>query len=176
MEVGVKTILYVALLWLGANPVLAPGTAARNTTSASALEFGRQYLQWELQHPEANPSKERFSSLALPTLDLYSPSGIAIYYGADSAKNAAFLRSLPQGIAGATKANVVRPSLKDAIEMFPEFKAEEDLLLADKRYTVFAVTYPGWEEAKEQNDALAKLRERAEQAKIRILEVRLHHP
>jgi uncharacterized protein YciI len=66
--------------------------------------------------------------------------------------------------------------LKDAIEMFPEFKAEEDLLLADKRYTVFAVAYPGWEEAKEQNDALAKLRESAEQAKIRILEVRLHHP
>jgi hypothetical protein len=68
----------------------------------------------------------------------------------------------------------VRPSLKEAIEMFSEFKAQEEALLADKRYTVFAVTYPDWDHCKEQNEAVAKLRARGAQTNIRVLEVRLH--
>ncbi|MGH9897695.1 MAG: hypothetical protein ACRD4L_02435 [Pyrinomonadaceae bacterium] len=110
----------------------------------------------------------------MPNMDLYSPSGISIYYGEDSATNAAFLRTLPQAISSTKKTDVARPSLKEAIEMFPALKAQEGALLADKRYTVFAVTYPDWDHCKDQNEAVAKLRKRAGQLKIRIIEVRIH--
>jgi hypothetical protein len=143
-----------------------------DTIKVSVEDLSNGYFQWLDQHPEAIPAGQKLT-LLMPTIDLYSPAGDSIYFGADSASNAAFLGTLPQGIRDA-KTTVVRPSLREALEMFPEFKAQEDALLADKRYTVFAVTYPDWDHCKEQNEAVAKLRARAAQTSIRILEVRLH--
>jgi hypothetical protein len=143
-----------------------------DTIKVSVEDLSNGYFDWLDQHPEAMPAGQKLT-LLMPTIDLYSPAGASIYFGADSASNAAFLGTLPQGIRDA-KTTVVRPSLKEAIEMFPEFKAQEDALLADKRYTVFAVTYPDWDHCKEQNEAVAKLRARAAQTSIRILEVLLH--
>jgi hypothetical protein len=143
-----------------------------DTIKVSVEDLSNGYFQWLDKHPEAIPAGQKLT-LLMPTIDLYSPAGDSIYFGADSASNAAFLGTLPQGIRDA-KTTVVRPSLREAIGMFPEFKAQEDALLADKRYTVFAVTYPDWDHCKEQNEAVAKLRARAAQTSIRILEVRLH--
>jgi hypothetical protein len=130
----------------------------------------RSYLQWFGHHRDA-ASGGKLLKLDMPAIDLYSPSGESIYYGADSSENAAFLDKLPKAIPN-QKSNVVRPSLKEAIEMVPEFKTHEDELLSDKRYTVFAVTYPDSEECREQNKAVAQLLAKG-QGKVRVLEVRL---
>jgi hypothetical protein len=120
-----------------------------DTIKVSVEDLSNGYFQWLDQHPEAIPAGQKLTVL-LPTIDLYSPAGDSIYFGADSASNAAFLGTLPQGIRDA-KTTVVRPSLREALEMFPD-----------------------WDHCKEQNEAVAKLRARAAQTSIRILEVRLH--
>jgi hypothetical protein len=130
------------------------------------------YLRWEHKHPEATQNGKPLM-LAMPSIDLYSPSGVSLHHGADSEKNAAFLRALPRTLREA-RTDEVRPSLKEAIEMFAELKAQEAGLLSDKEYTVFAVTYPDSGLCKAQNDAIEKLRGRAHQLGVRILEVRLH--
>src|SRR5258708_31068231 len=115
MEVGVMTVLYVVLLWLGANPVLAPGAAARNTTSASALEFGKQYLQWEMQHPEANPSKERFSAWPFPPLTLISLPASSFFMERDPPRNPLFFRVSLREKPAKQKANSLRRRLRTPI-------------------------------------------------------------
>ena len=166
------TTLCVLLAWIALGPALTPRSAPADTINVSVEDFTKGYLEWMKHHPDAVQSGQQLK-LEMPAIDLYSPSGSSIYHGTDSARNAIFLRSLPQGIRGA-KTTGIRPSLREAIEMFPEFKAQEDALLAGKRYTVFAVTYPDWDHCREQNEAVAKLRARATQANIRVLEVRLH--
>lgn len=140
--------------------------------NASVAELADGYNKWQGDHPNVVQAGKSLR-VNMPIIDLYSTSGILLYHGEDSATNAAFLRTLPEGI-GKAKTSVARPSLKEAIEMFPELKAQEDALLADKRYTIFAITYPDWDHCKDQNEAVAKLRENKAQANIRIIEVRLH--
>ena len=152
-------------------PILAQSQTPTDTANASVEEFTHAYIQWLKQHPDAIKSPQ--IKLDMPALDLYSPSGVSIYHGTNSAKNAAFLRTLPKSIP-ATSATVIQPSLREMLEMFPQFKAQKDALLADGHYTVFAVTYPDWASCKEQNEEIAKLRARAAQTGIRVLEVRLH--
>ena len=166
-------ILCILLLWSGLGPVSGKyANRSIDVIDASAEELMEGYLQWQQQHamsaPPAKPLK-----LDMPAIDLYSPAGVSIFYGADSGANAAFLLSLPESIRTA-RTSAPRPSLKEAIEMFPQLKAHETTLLADKRYTVFAVTYPDWSRCKEQNEAITKLRERGKRTVIRIIEVRLH--
>lgn len=139
------------------------------TASASDNEFTKAYLQWFVHHREAAPGGNLLK-LEMPALDLYTPAGVSIYYGTDAEANADFLRKLSKGIPAATPQRG-RPTLKEAIEMVPGFRTEENELLADKRYTIFAVTYPHWADARAQNDAIAELRKT--QNSIRILEVRL---
>jgi hypothetical protein len=142
-----------------------------NITSMPSEIFIRAYIQWFIHHPEATSGK-KLLKMDMPALDLYSPSGESLYYGTDSSENAAFLNSLSKEIP-TRKSNAIRPSLKEAIEMLPEFKMREAELLSDKRYTVFAVTYPNSEECKQQNEAVAKLLTSKGQSNIRVLEVRL---
>jgi hypothetical protein len=161
-----QIILIVHLVLVGAQ---GPGNQPNGIAHASLNELATGHLHWLRSHTPA----EKVTKIELPSLDLYSPSGVSIYYGVDSEKNAAFIRGLPRNIR---RSGIVknRPTLKEAMEMIPEFKAQESRLLSDTRYTVFAVTYEHWDQAEAQNDAIAKLRERAPQIGIRVLEVRLH--
>lgn len=163
--------LCVVLACLALQPAIVHSKTPTETASTSVEEFTHAYLQWLKKHPDAIQSPQ--IKLEMPALDLYSPSGVSVYYGTDSAKNAAFLRMLPKSIPR-TGTTAIRPSLREMLEMFSEFKTQEDALLADGRYTVFAVTYPDWGPCKEQNEEIARLRARAAQAGIRVLEVRLH--
>lgn len=158
-------------LFLTAGSSSAPHQPS-NAAVASVDDLLNGYDLWSSHHPNVLPHDKPFN-LDVPSIDLYSPSGTSIYHGVDSEKNAAFLRALPGGI-GLAKTIEVRPSLKEAIEMFADFKVRGATLLADKRYTVFALTYPDWDRCKAQNDAMAKLRERADKIGVRVLEVRLH--
>jgi hypothetical protein len=166
--------LYVLLVCIGLIPAPAKRTGNPNDiiVTASVEELANGYLDWDEHHPNALPAGKT-RKLEMPMMDLYSASGASIYFGANSAANAAFLRAFPEGIAS-TKADGVRPSLKETIAMFPELKAQEADLISGKGYTIVAVTFPNWDHCKEQNEAIAKLRERAAQIKIRIIEVRLH--
>jgi hypothetical protein len=139
-------------------------------SSVPTEQFMRSYLQWFGHHRDA-ASGGKLLKLDMPAIDLYSPSGESLYYGTNSSENAAFLDSLLKGIPN-QKSDVLRPSLKEAIEMVPEFEMRKDELLADKRYTVFAVTYPDSEDCQQQNRALAQLRAKR-QGNVRVFEVRL---
>jgi hypothetical protein len=140
--------------------------------SASVEEMTNGYLDWLEHHPEPTAAGKP-QKILMPTLDLYSPTGTSIYFGTDSGANAAFVHTLPQGITNVGMTEP-RPSLKEAIEMFSELRAKENALLADKRYTLFAVTYLNWERSKQQNEAVEELRRRISSTNIRIIEVRLH--
>ena len=140
--------------------------------NASVDDLFEGYDHWSSQHPGVFP-RGKTTELHVPSIDLYDPAGTSIYHGIDSETNAVFLNGLTKDIK-VTKTSEFRPSLKEAIEMFSGLRAQEGTLLSDKRYTIFVLTYPNWDHCKSQNEAVARLRERAVKIGIRIIEVRLH--
>lgn len=108
-----------------------------------------------------------------PSVDLYSPSGVPLYYGTDPKANVAFIRALPRSIPHTTSLPS-RPTLKETIEMLDELKPDEAALLAGKEYTVFALTFRGPRDSKEQDEAVQELKKRARRIGINVIDVRLH--
>jgi len=150
-------------------------TQANNdfVANASVEELATGYLDWISRQPNSGGDSKPHK-MEMPTLDVYSPAGVLLYFGANSAANAAIIRKLPQDLPKQT-ASETRPSLSEAIDMFHELKTQKDKILSGQRYTIFAVTYPNWDHCKEQNEAMTQLRERKQQMpNIRIVEVRLH--
>jgi hypothetical protein len=140
--------------------------------NASVEELATGYLDWISRQPDAGGDSKPHR-MEMPTLDVYSPTRVSLYFGANSAANADIIRKLPQEIP--KQATVARPSLSEAIDMFHELKPQKEKILSGQEYTVFAVTYPNWDHCKEQNEAIAQLREHRQQMpNIRIVEVRLH--
>lgn len=140
--------------------------------NASVEEFATAYLDWISRQPGIGDDSKPHR-MELPTLDIYSSTGVSLYFGTNSAANAAIIRKLPQELP--KQATVARPSLSEAIDMFQELKSQKEKILSGQRYTIFAVTYPNWDHCKEQNEAIAQLRERRQQMpNIRIVEVGLH--
>ncbi|MDQ2840360.1 MAG: hypothetical protein M3Y72_04830 [Acidobacteriota bacterium] len=138
---------------------------------ASVEELDAGYLQWAVKHRAAIGTR-RTIKINMPYIDLYSSAGVSVYHGDDSERNASFISKLPQSIQGA-KNDSVRPTLKEAMEMVPELKAQSEQIMRDKRYTLFAVTFPNWNEAMEQNKAVADFERRSSRTGIRVIEVRL---
>lgn len=147
------------------------GFESGDTIRISGNEFDAGLFHWMGQHPETFP-RGTVVKIHFPILDFYSAAGVSIYHGDDSAKNAAFIRALPRSIAG-TKTESLRPTLKEAIEMFPGLKKREQALLSGSRYTAFVITYPGWERCKAQNDAIAELKKRSREAGVHVIEVEI---
>ena len=166
------------------------------TVDAPVQELLGGYLRWSQQHPEAIPEARpliprpaqggaqsqpgegagtgtEIHVLRMPSVDLYSASGVSLYYGSKSKENAAFIRAFPDSIRQA-KADHVRPTFKEAIEMVDELKPYEAALLARKGCTVFAVAFPGFGESEEQDEAVRELKHRADKLGIGVVEVRLH--
>jgi hypothetical protein len=138
------------------------------TATLPAGDLMNAYSTWEHRHPAL--LARGTLKIAMPYLDVYSPSGNLLYHTDNPEKAAEFLRRLPRGIPR-KPLGVEHPSLRAAIEMVPEFRAEEGSLLSGHVVTVFAVTYPGWDRARPQNDAVETLRRRAGQIGVRVLEV-----
>lgn len=156
------------------------------------------YVKWLKHHPEAiphaqplipktpgldaSPSQDVASPLVIriPSVALYSPSGISVYYDTNSDKNAAFLRALPSGTGDARQANTgaAEVTLREAIEMFAELKPYEGALLAEKRYTILALTCAdnaGWgTRCKNQNEVIDQL-VRVNRLGIGVIHVRVHN-
>lgn len=176
---GVKITVLVIFIWLLCFPTQGQSSGKQPQTSndfianASVEELATGYLDWLSRQPDTG-SDSKPHKMEMPTLDIYSPAGVSLYFGANSAANAAIIRKLPQELPKQA-ASVARPSLSEAINMFQELKPQKEKILSSQRYTVFAVTYPNWDHCKEQNEAMVQLRERKQQVpNIRIVEVRLH--
>jgi hypothetical protein len=144
--------------------------------------------------PGPAPSKSSSGTtiqLPIPTVDLYAPSGSSIYYSKSAAKNAKFLRSLPEGIswARAHKPLEIRPTLRAAMGMLRELKPYAAGVLAQKRYVIFAVSLTGAAakaptaheryleaQSKIQNAALQEFERRARRTRITVISVQLGLP
>jgi hypothetical protein len=130
-----------------------------------APQQGALHSQSAATHSEAPPA------LKIPSLDLYSASGVSVYHDTDSEKNAAFIRGLPRSIRQA-KTDEVRPTLREAMEMFTELKPYEAAPVSKHEYTVFVLTVPDKASCKAQNEAIQELTSRVG-LDIRVIEVRL---
>jgi hypothetical protein len=166
------------------------------TIEAPLVELNQRYLRWIHHHPEVMqqpkplipppppgewPNSSAGSNrdvtpllIRMPSIDLYSPTGVSLYHGTDSDKNAKFIRGLPHGIpsGSAVTADELRPTLQEAMEMFSELKQYASAPAAKKEYTVFALTYPDVTR-KAQNEAMEELKNRAGRIGFRVIEVRL---
>jgi len=135
---------------------------------ASVEHVTEGFLRWA----DTLPKDQRMVRMEMPAIDVYSHAGVLIYHGDDPDKNAAFLRAFPRSLVGVS-AKVRRPTLKFIVELFPEYSRDEAELLDGKKYTIVAYTYPGWDRAKPQDEAILALSRRASAASVRILEVSL---
>jgi len=147
------------------------------SVNASEKSFGEGTLQWALAHRVVFQGKTA-TSVRVPYIDLYSPTGVSVYFEEDPTKNAAFLRALPGDLpqGSVAKTDKIRPTLQEAMGMVPELKPYEGGFLGGNEYTVFAVTFPDSTSArcKAQNEAVQKLKSRAGQIRLHVIEVRLH--
>lgn len=165
------------------------------TVDVPISEAGDGFLAWLQLHPEAapqqkpiipapsqgpqGPQKEPGSKplmIQTPSIDLYSPTGVSLYHGTNSEKNAALIRDLPRSIREVERPETtdIRPTLKEAVEMFAELKPYRADILAGKQDTIFALTLFDTARCKAQNDAMQELRKRPSEIGVRIVEVRLH--
>jgi hypothetical protein len=143
------------------------------TTSANRQELLDGYHLWGIKHPEAKSASGTLM-IRVPTIDLYSPDGQAVYHvEGDPQASAVFIKSLPAQLPRfkALKTTTSRPSLREAIEMFSGLRNRESDLLSSGKYTVFSVTFLHWEYAKAQNDAIDDLRRRLKNTDLQIIEI-----
>jgi hypothetical protein len=184
------------------------------TVQASVLDALWGYAHWSLQHPNAmhwyqvqqsenslktpdklgtnapgaDSSSGTTMRLPLPSIDLYAPSGISVYYGTNAAENAQFLHTLPEGIhwAEAHKTLVFRPTLEEAIAMLSQLKPYQSGFLPANGYVIFALSLVGSpsntpdahlrseeEQSRIQDAAMQEFEQRARQAGIRVISVQL---
>jgi hypothetical protein len=143
------------------------------TVNATLQNLYDGYHSWTHRHlGSASPNVIK---TFMPFIDVYSPSGVSIYHGEDSDKNATFIHALPSNIphGNVVKTNAARPTLQEAIDMFPELATYKINSGPENVYTIFAVTFPDTERCKAQNDAMVQLKARAQNTALRVIEVRI---
>jgi hypothetical protein len=111
--------------------------------------------------------------LGMPYLELFSPDGHSLYRGENALQNASFLRELQHTvpIRGNVMTSEWHPSLHDYFDLVASLKPYESRMLADKHFTLLAVTYPDRPFCQPENDALQQF---ASQPNIQIVVIRLH--
>jgi hypothetical protein len=159
------------------------------TVQAPISEMSAGFAHWIHLHPKTNTAPPNAAALLkgysetdseslvirMPSLDLYSPSGVSIYHGENSEKNAEFIRSFVPSdpLRNTGKTTDARPTLQEALSIFPELQTYEAKILAQKEYTFFAMTYPNQPMCKAQNDAIEHLKSLASHMHFRIVEVQV---
>jgi hypothetical protein len=142
------------------------------TVKAPIRNLLEGYHSWT--HRQLGSAAPNEIKTIMPFIDVYSPSGVSIYHGEGSAKNAAFIQALPGNIPhGKVVANAARPTLQEAINMFPELATYKIKPDPENIYTIFAVTFPDCDPCKPQNDAMDQLKARAQNAGLRVIEVKI---
>src|ERR1041385_8139802 len=90
------------------------------TVNAPIKNLLEGYHSWT--HRRLGSASPDMIKTYMPFIDVYSPSGVSIYHGIGSAKNAAFIQALPGNIphGKVAETDAARPTLQEAIDMFPE--------------------------------------------------------
>ncbi len=151
--------------------------------SASTGEMLAGYMRWMHSHPTAArtdsvPGQEAPAGglllIRVPSLDVYSPSGVSLSHQTDPAGDAATISRLPDSISNLRGDGIEgRPSLQEAVEMVRGLKPYEKGLLAFKGYTVFVLTYSDLPRCAAQNAAIEKLTHEHGVAGIRVVVLNL---
>lgn len=149
---------------------LAAETAVVRECKIAAQTYAGAYADWALDHMKDKGDVSL--SLSLPSVDIYDPSGAVVYHGQKVDSDAAVLESLPQKAQG-LHAGGLHPSLRDLLAMVPELGKEKASILSGGRYSVVSFTSSGCPKCPLQDAAVAKLKRRAAQANINVLEVHL---
>lgn len=185
--------LSALLLFFAVQPAAAQAKLHTRLTSAPTVvtvkapiqQFLEGFVHWLHQHPAAahlaqSPASgppTHIGMVMLPSVDLYSPAGVSIYYTSGSKENLKFIHALPGSIRQVEreKKQKVRPTLKEAMEMIPELKPYEAAVLAKKEYAVLALTFvPPSPQCKAQDAVIRHFERRARGIGVRVIEVRLH--
>ncbi|HKV95395.1 MAG TPA: hypothetical protein VJW20_22810 [Candidatus Angelobacter sp.] len=143
------------------------------TVNAPVKNLLEGYHNWT--HRRLGSASPDMIKTYMPFIDVYSPSGVSIYHGIGSAKNAAFIHALPNNIphGKVAQTDTARPTLQEAIDMFPELATYKIKPASGNIYTIFAVTFPDNDQCKAQNDAMDQLKARAQNTGLRVIEVRI---
>jgi len=150
----------------------AVGPAVVRESKVSAQNYAYAYGAWAMSH--LKDSSDKRLDLVLPSVDIYDPSGTAIYHGQKVENDISVLQNLPQRVQG-LRATGIHPSLSEVLEMFPELAKEKSSILSGGRYSVISITTSAsCSKCGLQDEAIAKLKRSAQQANINVLEVRLH--
>jgi len=184
VKASVQELLQGYLRWVERHPAAIPNTPASNSSllqpvppddSDSAIHA--KPMNAATLQPGGEDSKASSTLLVdVPAVDLYSPLGVSVYHGTDSSSNAAFIRALPTSIPQAKKGNTdeLRPTLQEALALIPELAQYSAVRLPKHQYTLFALTFIDQARCKAQNEAIQGLKDRAQRAGIRVIEVQLH--
>ena len=143
------------------------------TVNAPVKNLLEGYHNWTHRHlGSASPDMIK---TYMPFIDVYSSAGVSIYHGIGSAKNAAFIHALPGDIphGKVAQADTSRPTLQEAIDMFPELSTYKITPNSENKYTIFAVTFPNNDQCKAQNDAMDQLKIRAQSTGLHVIEVKI---
>jgi hypothetical protein len=197
---GVRILLTGALVLSVIQGKAAPAAQSEQppwviTVEASQGELLEGYLRWLHRHPEAihhsqparalsSPGSSADSAgatqstepllIRMPSIELYSRSGVSLYHGTDSEKNAVFIRALNEGPKEhLPEGNEMRPTLDEAVEMLAELDLYRTALKGQE-YTMMALTYPNKSSCRAQNDAVQQLESSSRQLGIRVIEVQIH--
>jgi hypothetical protein len=154
------------------------------SVSAQAKELAQGYLAWLHQHPELRAGSG--SNLAQsgkagdpykilwPTLDIYSRAGLSLFHGNDSDTNIKIIQHLPHQVPLPDPLIARRrPTLEEALAMFPEIPSRAGIPPAHIKYTVFVINYADRPSCAAQDQAIRVLKKRVAGSQIRIIEVRL---
>lgn len=164
------------------------------TVTAPLQELFTGYLQWAHDHPPVSAENQHLIPSAsrqlggsnhaasattplpvrMPSLDLYSSSGVSLYHGTNSEKNAAFIRALPGSISDKGQSGTeIRPTLQEAVAMFQELKQYKVNDSSGPQYTIFELTYADTALCRAQNEATLELQARAKRLRIQVIEIEL---
>jgi hypothetical protein len=154
------------------------------SVNASTKDLAQGYLRWLRKHPELRPGSGSKSAqsgeagdpfkLLWPTLDIYSSPGILIFHGNDSETNVRIIQQLPKILphADATQGSM-RPTLSEAVAMFPELSSDVIKFPTHVKYTLFVINYKDRPACSAQNHAIQELKKRVRGSQVRVVEVQV---
>jgi hypothetical protein len=181
-----RIFLFIFLFAPFSEPSNSSRLSAANviTVESSVSEMMAGYLKWIHVHPEvmhvhgtgASNSDSEPLIVKMPSIDLYSPTGVSLYHGTSSQGNALFLQDFPHNVhrLDAAKMTEIRPTIQEAMSICPELEPYKASIVGKKQYTIFAMTYPNAPIYEEQNKTVQQLKSRAQQLGLIVIEVQLH--
>ena len=109
------------------------------STSVTINTFGNAYHRWDIANHRSPTQK-----IMVPMLEIYSPSGVLIYHGAqdDAGCAAQVLSSLPS-VPSPPPSRNVHVSLNDILDISPDLSKLKETILSGHHFTVVSFSVRG---------------------------------